>query len=128
MDILKIAAVGIITGFCSLTLKENKSNLSMVVGIAGSCVLMLMILDYFADIFSAITNLIDRAGISSSILKSVIKIVGIGYITEFSAGIVEDTGNNSVAEKIVIAGKVIILVVSLPIITSLFDLIAEILQ
>lgn len=128
MDILKIAAVGIITAFCSLTLKENKSGLSIIVGIAGGCIILLMLIDYFADIFATITALIDRAGIQSNILKSVIKIIGIGYITEFSAGIVEDTGNKSLAEKIVMAGKVIILIVSLPIITALFDLIAELLK
>ncbi len=125
MDILKIAAVGIITAFCSLTLRENKSELGVVVGIAGGCIIVLMLLDYFADIFALISTMIQRAGIQSSILKSVIKIIGIGYITEFSAGIVEDTGNKSLAEKIVMAGKVIILVVSLPIIKALFDLIAE---
>lgn len=127
MDILKIAAVGIITAFCSLTLKENKSELSIAVGIAGGCIIILMLLDYFIDIFASITTIIDNAGLQSGVLKSVIKIIGIGYITEFSAGIVEDAGNKSVAEKIVMAGKVIILVVSLPIITALFDLIAELL-
>lgn len=127
MDILKIAAVGIITAFCSLTLKEQKSELSVAVGIAGGCIILLMVLDYFADIFSAITSMIERVGLQSDILKSVIKIVGIGYITEFSAGIVEDAGNKSVAEKIVFSGKIIILVVALPIITALFDLITELL-
>ena len=125
MDIIKIAAVGIITAFCSLTLKESKSELSMVVGIVGGCIIVIMLLDYFNGIFAAISSMIDKAGIQSNILKSVIKIIGIGYITEFSAGIVEDTGNKSLAEKIVMAGKVIILVVSLPILTALFDLVAE---
>ncbi len=125
MDILKIAAVGIITAFCSLTLKENKSSLSIVVGLAGGCVIIFMLLDYFADIFINITSVIERAGIQSNVLKSVIKIIGIGYITEFSAGIVEDAGSKSVAEKIVMAGKVIILIVSMPMINALFDLISE---
>lgn len=125
MEILKIAAVGIITAFCSLTLKESKSGLSIAVGVAGGCIIIFMLLDYFADIFLTITTIIERAGIQSNVLKSVIKIIGIGYITEFSAGIVEDAGNKSVAEKIVMAGKVIILIVSMPIITALFDLIAE---
>ena len=128
MEIVKIAVVGIVTAFCSLTLRETKSELGLVVGIAGGCMVILMLFDYFADIFSTITSMISKAGIQSNVLKSVIKIIGIGYITEFSAGIVEDTGNKSLAEKIVMAGKVIILVVSLPIITALFDLIAELIS
>lgn len=127
MDIIKIAAVGIITAFCSLALRESKNGLSIIVGIAGGCIIILMLLDYFVDIFSAVATIISNAGIQSNVFKSVIKIIGIGYITEFSAGIVEDTGNKSMAEKIVMAGKVIILIVSLPIITALFDLVGELL-
>lgn len=125
MDILKIAAVGIVTAFCSLTLKENKSELSLMVAIAGGCIILFMLLDYFTDIFGSISMLIDKAGVNGNVLKSVIKIVGIGYITEFSASIVEDSGNKSLAEKMVMAGKVIILAVSLPILTALFDLVSE---
>ncbi len=125
MDIIKIAAVGIVTAFCSLTLKENKSELSLMVAIAGGCIILLMLLNYFTGIFDSINMLIDKAGVNGSVVKSVIKIVGIGYITEFSASIVEDSGNKSLAEKMVMAGKVIILAVSLPILTALFDLISE---
>lgn len=125
MDILKIAAVGIVTAFCSLTLKEHKSELGIVVAIAGGCVILLMVLDYFTDVFGYIVSLIDKSGVNGEAVKSVVKIVGIGYVTEFSAGIVEDSGNKSLAEKIVMAGKVIILAVSLPILTALFDLVTE---
>lgn len=125
MDILKIAAVGIVTAFCSLTLRQNKSELSLMVAIAGGCIILIMLLSYFDGIFGSIITLIDRAGLNGNVVKSVIKIVGIGYVTEFSAGIVEDSGNKSLAEKMVMAGKVIILAVSLPILTALFDLVAE---
>lgn len=125
MDILRIAAVGIVTAFCSLTLRENKSELSAIVAIAGGCIILIMLLDCFTDVFGFIVSLIDRAGVNGSVVKSVIKIVGIGYITEFSAGVVEDAGNKSLSEKIIMAGKVIILVVSLPILTALFDLVSE---
>lgn len=125
MDILKIAAVGIVTAFCSLTLRETKSELSLMVAIAGGCLILLMLLDYFTDIFGSVMSLIDRAGIGDNVIKSVVKIIGIGYVTEFSAGIVEDAGNKSLAEKMVMAGKVIILAVSLPILTAIFDIVGE---
>lgn len=125
MELLKIVAVGIITAFCSLILRDGKSSLSVSVGIAGGCVIMLMVLDCFADVFAGIKNLVESVGLSVGIIKSILKIIGIGYVTEFSAGIIEDAGLHSVSEKVVMAGKIMILVVALPIITSLFDLVAE---
>ena len=56
------------------------------------------------------------------------KIISIGYIADFSAGIVEDTGQKALAEKIILGGKLIIMVLALPIITLLFDTIAGVLS
>ncbi len=70
----------------------------------------------------------ERAGIGGQIFSLLIKIIGIGYITDFSAGLVEETGAKSLADKIVLAGKVVIMVLSLPILIKLFDIIAELVQ
>ena len=43
MEILKICAVGIVTAFCVLILKENKSDMSLIVAIAGGCIILLML-------------------------------------------------------------------------------------
>ena len=56
------------------------------------------------------------------------KIVAIGYLVEFAAGIVEDFGAKSVADKLVFAGKVVIFSVSLPILRAMVSLIAAFLE
>lgn len=69
-----------------------------------------------------------KINVGGTAVKTVIKIVGIGYITEFAASIVEESGSKAMADKIVMAGKIIILIVSLPILSALFDLITELLR
>lgn len=128
MDILKISAMGIITAFCVIILRENKSETATLVGIAGGCLILLSLVDYFLNIFDVIQSIIDKAGISDTLFKSLAKIIGIGYIADFSAGIVEETGQKALSEKIVLGGKLIIMVLALPIVTLLFDTVAGILQ
>ena len=128
MDIIKIAAVGIITAVCAMLLRDTKSELAVLVTVAGGCIILLMVLDSFLGIFAALKNLMERAGIGVQIFSLLIKIIGIGYITDFSAGLVEETGAKSLADKIVLAGKVVIMVLSLPILIKLFDIIAELVQ
>lgn len=128
MDIIKIAAVGIITAVCAMLLRDTKSELAVLVTVAGGCIILLMVLDSFLGIFVALKNLMERAGIGGQIFSLLIKIIGIGYITDFSAGLVEETGAKSLADKIVLAGKVVIMVLSLPILIKLFDIIAELVQ
>lgn len=127
MDILKISAIGIITAFCVIILKENKSETAMLVAIAGGCIILLSLIDYFSHIFSVLEDIINKSGIPDTLFKSISKIIGIGYIADFSAGIVEDTGQKALSEKIILGGKLIIMALALPIITLLFDTIASIL-
>lgn len=128
MDILQIAAIGLITAICVLMLKENKSDIAMLVGLVGGCLILLSVVDYFVDIFSVIQIIVDKSGIPSSLFKILMKIIGIGYLTDFSAGIVEDTGMKSLSEKIILAGKLIIMVLALPIVTMLFETISGLVQ
>ena len=127
MEILKICAVGIVTAFCVLILKENKSDLAIVTGIAGGCIILLMVVEYISGIFSTLSELMQKSGIDGGIFKILVKIIGIGYIVDFSAGIVEDTGSKSLSEKVVLGGKIVIAAMSLPIIVKLFEIIESIL-
>lgn len=127
MDIVKISAMGIITAFCVVLLREQKSDMAMLVGIAGGCLILLSLLEYFTQVFSTLSDIAEKTGLPSAIYKSVIKIISIGYIADFSAGVVEDTGQKALAEKIILGGKLLIMVLALPIITMLFDTIAGIL-
>ena len=127
MDIVKISAMGIVTAFCVVLLREQKSEVAMLVGIAGGCIILRSVIDYFTQVFSTLSSIAEKTGIPTSIYKTVMKIISIGYIADFSAGIVEDSGQKALAEKIILGGKLIIMVLALPIITMLFDTIAGVL-
>lgn len=126
MEILKICFVGIITAVCVLILKDTKSELAIITGVAGGCIILLMTVEYIFGIFSALSSLMQRAGIDNGIFKMLVKIIGIGYLVDFSAGIIEDSGAKSLSEKVVLGGKVVIMAMSLPILTKLFEIIESI--
>lgn len=128
MEIIKIASIGIITAFCALMLKEHKSDVSLLVALAGGGLILLSLIDYFSNIFATISSIVDKSGIPSELFSIILKIIGIGYISDFSAGIVEETGQKALSEKIVLAGKLIIMVIALPIITLLFDTVSGLIQ
>ena len=123
MDVvIKIAAIGIITAFCCLILKE-RSAYSVLLGVLGGVSILLIILDYFFEIFDFFDSLISMTGLDNSIVKTVLKIVGIGYIIDFAADTAVDAGKEGLAKKIVFGGKVIIFCLIIPILTELMNLV-----
>lgn len=128
MDIIfKIIAIGLITCVASMVIKPVRSDFAIIVGIAGGLIIIAMIVNYFTGILSSIKDIIGVTGINSSLYTILLKIIGIGYLIEFSAGICTETGNPGLADKIMLGGKLVIMVMALPIVTNILNIIMELL-
>ncbi|MBP3389810.1 MAG: stage III sporulation protein AD [Clostridia bacterium] len=127
MDIFKILAIAILTCIASLIVKQVKPDFASLVSLAGGVVILLLLINYISSILDVFRGLIDKANLSPTLFSSILKIIGIGYLTEFTANLCTDTGNSSLASKVGLAGKIIILFLALPIITNLLEVIMGIL-
>ena len=127
MDIFKILAIAVLTCVASLIVKQVKPDFANLVSLAGGVVILLLLINYILNILDVFRDLIDKANLSPTLFSSILKIIGIGYLTEFTANLCQDTGNSSLASKVGLAGKIIILFLALPIITNLLDVIMGIL-
>ena len=69
-----------------------------------------------------------RAGVESRYIGVVLKIMGIAYISQFASELCRDAGEGAIASKIEVAGKIIIMTISMPIIYSLLEVVNEIIR
>ncbi len=128
MDIIfKIIAIGLISCVASMVIKPVRSDFAILVGIAGGLIIIAMIVNYFTGILSSIKDIIGVTGLNSSLYTILLKIIGIGYLIEFSAGICCETGNPGLGDKIMLGGKLVIMVMALPIVTNILNIIMELL-
>ena len=123
MEIFKIIGVAFITAITSLLLKSTKPELSFAVTVTGVIVILLFLVDALKNTLNVFMVISQMTGIENGLLKILLKIVGVGYITEFAAGILKDFGSNAVADKVTLAGKIAIVMLSLPVIESLLTLV-----
>lgn len=115
------------TAFSVMILKETHPEIAVLVSLAGGIILLLMFVQSLSGVITNITSIVNRTGIKSEVFSALLKIIGIGYLTEFAAGVCKDAGNPSMADKVILAGKVIILVLSLPIVNNLIEIVVGIL-
>ena len=128
MEIFRIAAIALVTAFCVILLRNVKSELAAAVGLAGGIIVVLSVIDYFSDIFSAVYAIAKRAGLATSVVTLLFKVIAVGYISECSASLIEDAGMSSLADKVLLGGKLIIVATSIPVIVQLFEYIAKMLS
>ncbi len=128
MQIFQLVGIAIITAVAALLLKGTKPELAFAVTIAGGIILLLFAFEIFKGSLTIFQRITDITGIESSIVKILLKMVGIGYLVEFSAGILNDFGQSNLGDKLVFCGKIIVLVLAVPILESVLNLIVKLLE
>ncbi len=123
MDILKIIGVGFVTAITSLLLRSTKPELSFAVTVCGVIIILLFLVDLLKSSLLIFASLAQMSGVENGLIRILIKIVGVGYLTEFGAGILRDFGSVAVADKVVLAGKITVAVLALPVIESLLEIV-----
>ena len=128
MELVRIIGVGLVTAIAALLLKGTKPELAFAVTIAGAVIVLIFSLDLLAATFGIFAEIGEKTGIDSALIRIIIKIVAIGYLVEFAAGVVEDFGSKSIADKLIFAGKVVIFSASVPVIRTMVSLIGSFLE
>ncbi|MBE7088188.1 MAG: hypothetical protein E7370_01495 [Clostridiales bacterium] len=128
MVIIKLCCVATITAVCAFILKNNKSELVPLCIAAGGIILILSAFDYLSESIEFIKNFSTASGIDNSIIKLILKIVGIGYIIELSASSIKDLGFSGIADKLLLCGKLLIFIVSIPIFNNLYKIIVSLIN
>ncbi len=124
MEIIKILGVAFVTAITAVLLKHTKPELSFAVTVTGIIVILLFIVDSLQETVLVFSQIAHQSGVENGLIKILLKIVGVGYITEFGAGILNDFGSNAVADKVVLGGKITIVLLSLPILQNLLTLVS----
>ncbi len=99
----------------------------MLITIVGSILIIVMAVNVLNSVIVSFYQIFHKTGVESTLLTPLLKIVAIGYIAEFGANICLDAGASSVADKILFSAKLIILVIAMPIITTVIDMVVALL-
>lgn len=127
MDMTKLIGIGISGAVAAIILKEYKPAFAVTIGIITSAVIFFFSLSEIRYIFDVIDTISQHLSLDESYIKTIMRIIGISYLTCFGSEICRDAGQNAIAQKIDFAGKVMIIATSIPILTSVLNLLTGIL-
>lgn len=128
MEIFKIVAVGLLTAVAAWLVRDSRSDVAVAISVAGGVIILTMLIDYFTGVFAFFDELVNKTGVDRGVIKTLLKIVGIGYIAELAAGVCEESGAKSAGDKIILGGKLIIFTLTIPILRFLLDIIGSLLS
>ena len=124
MDLIfKIIAISLVTCVAILIIRPIRNDFAVLLSVVGGIIIILFVMQYVSEIFSTLHFIVNETGLSSSLFSLILKIVGIGYLTEFTVGVCVDSGVGGLGDKVLLGGKIVILAMALPVINSILEII-----
>ncbi len=127
MNIMQILGCGFLTLVLWLVLQQYKSSLSIFVVTAFGVLMVLQIADQLQYVLQTLLDISVQAGVNTAYFTTLIKIVGIAWLTEFLCQTCRDAGSSALAVKLEFAAKMSILLLMFPVLLQLLQTVIVIL-
>lgn len=125
MSMIQVGLLGIIGIIFAVQLKQEKSEVAIYLCIVITLIIFVGMTDHLEQLVTTLREIGNFVQIENSYILTLIKMLGITYLAEFSSGLCKDAGYGSIATQIEMFGKLTILVLSLPILLALLRTIQE---
>ena len=121
MTIVQAAVMGIAAVVLAVQIKPLKGEYSVYLILTAALVIGFLGISRLDIILETAREIGSYIQVQNIYLGTLLKMVGITYIAEFSAGICKDAGYGALGTQIEIFGKLSILAVSMPILLALLE-------
>lgn len=127
MNILKLVGIAVSAVVAALALRAYRPEMSLQISLAAGVMILILTLDDISAVIGSVSALSNGLGIDNERIKTVFKIIGVAYLAQFAASVCRDAGESAMAGKMELVGRVMILMLALPLVSSVLEVVARLL-
>ncbi len=128
MELFEGLGICLVAVILSVILSEYKKEYSVVITVSVGCIILIGIIGTLRTPLSEFFRIIKNSGIQSGRFMVAAKVLAIGYITQFIADTCRDFGQSAVAAKAELVGRAAIFVITVPLLTELFNIVEKLID
>lgn len=121
MNVLQIGIIGVAGSLLALQFKNGKAEYGIYISIALSILVFVGIFEHLETLIEIMRTIGSYINIDSVYISTLLKMLGITYVSEFSSSICKDAGYQTIAGQIEIFGKLSVFVLSMPVLLALLE-------
>lgn len=121
MEILKLAAVILTAVILISALPTLSKEISVLISFSCCIVILLYTIGFIIPVVEYIRGLTENIYFDG--IDVVLKAVGVGFITQFVSDAAMDCGNRSLANQMIFAGRICVLILSVPVLVQVLEII-----
>mgnify|MGYP002709289961 CR=1 FL=1 len=124
----KIAVLGLTGILLSLFLKDTKPQFAVFVSMTTCILIFFYAVEKLLYLTGTLETIRGYVNLKGAYFETLMKIVGITYVADFSASLCKDAGFGAIAGQIEFFGKISVLALSTPVLLALFETIQAFLK
>lgn len=128
MNIMYIALIAVAAVLLALQFKEVKQEYGLYISLAVCVIIFMYSISKFSLIIDGINELSSYIDIHNSYIVTLVRIIGVTYVAQFTADICKDAGYSAISNQVQIFGKITVLAISMPILLALIDTINKLMS
>lgn len=121
MEIIQVVGFAILAAIFIILIRQSRPEIGQLLSIAVGVIIVVYLLGYLKMVIDLITEITLEAKINPLFLRTLLRVIGVAYLAEFGAQVCRDAGEGNIAAKIEFAGKIIILIMAIPILVSIME-------
>ena len=125
MNVIQVAAIGVIGALLALQLKGGRAEYGIYMSVAAGIFLFACIIDRLEIFIRTVEQIGSYINLDAGYLGTMLKMICITYIAEFSSGVCRDAGYQTIAVQIEIFSRLTILALGMPVLLALLETIRE---
>lgn len=127
MDVvIQVISFAFVSLFLYLVLKDSKSTFAIFLLLGSGVIIFLFITPYVSEIITFMQDIARESGMDSTYIAIVMKIIAIAYLSTFCSHICNDAGVTVLGKKVEFTGKIMILLLAIPIMANILNSILSI--
>lgn len=125
MNVVQVGIIGVLGALLAVQFKGGKTEYGVYMSVAAGIFLFVCIIDRLEIFIITVEQISSYINMDAGYLATMLKMIGITYIAEFSSGICKDAGYQTIASQIEIFSKLTILALGMPVLLALLETIRE---
>ena len=127
MEIFRVVGIAVIGAVSAVLLRHHRPEFGMLISLCTGMVILAIGLHGVEEALLMITQLLQRGGIDEQYAGILFKALGICIVTQIASDACRDSGENAIASKVELVGKLAVLTVSLPLFYQILSISAALL-
>lgn len=126
LSIVQLVLLAVIGMLAALVCKKHQMDFSALISIGICLLLMFFMVQAFDELVAFIQQIAGFMNLEY--VGILLKLIGIAYVCEFASSLCKDAGYQAISGQIEMAGRVAMMVITVPVMTAIIDTIEQFLS